>query len=171
MDDFIGRFEGRVSALASAHTLLVSSDWKGADLAELARQQLAPYVTDNPNRLRLKGKPVSLPADLATPFGLVLHELATNAAKYGSLSVSSGAVNVTWTTAMRNNQDMFRLVWKETGGPPIARPTVTGLGHILIESAISGVHIERHFKSSGLVCTMELVPSEASGDGADDQQP
>ena len=71
LSDFLERFEGRLSALASAHTLLVGSEWRGADLGELARQQLAPYITDNPNRLRLEGDPVSLPADLATPVGLV----------------------------------------------------------------------------------------------------
>ena len=78
-------FEGRLSALASVHTLLVESlvesEWKGADLAELANQQLALYRPQQPDRLRIEGERVLLPADLATPFGLVLHELATNAAR------------------------------------------------------------------------------------------
>jgi two-component system CheB/CheR fusion protein len=170
MEDFIERFEGRLSALASAHTLLVGSDWKGADLAELARKQLAPHITDSPNRLRLEGDPVSLPAHLATPFGLVLHELATNAAKYGSLSVSSGTVNVAWTTSMRNNQHMLRLVWTEAGGPRVVRRTTSGFGHTLIEGAIPGAHVAWEFQPSGLVCTIELALSEANGHGAEEPQ-
>jgi two-component system, chemotaxis family, CheB/CheR fusion protein len=165
MNDFIERFEGRLAALASAHTLLVGSDWKGADLAELARQQLAPYITDNPSRLRLEGEPISLSADLATPVGLVLHELATNAAKYGSLSVSAGAVSVSWTNGMRNNHRMLKLIWKETGGPAAGKPTTAGIGDTLVNNVIPGAHVEREFASAGLVCTIELAVTESVEDG------
>ncbi len=85
-DDFIERFGGRLLALGTAHSLLVQSDWHGADLGALARIQLEPYISDNPDRLRIEGEPVLLPADLATPFSLVLHELATNTSKYGWLA-------------------------------------------------------------------------------------
>jgi two-component system, chemotaxis family, CheB/CheR fusion protein len=165
MNDFIERFEGRLAALASAHTLLVGSEWKGADLAELARQQLAPYITDNPSRLRLEGEPISLSADLATPVGLVLHELATNAAKYGSLSVSAGAVSVSWTNGMRNNHRMLKLIWKETGGPAAGKPTTAGIGDTLVNNVIPGAHVEREFASAGLVCTIELPVTESVEDG------
>jgi two-component system CheB/CheR fusion protein len=165
MDDFIEHFEGRLAALASAHTLLVGSDWKGADLAELARQQLAPYITDNPNRLRLDGEPTSLSADLATPLGLVLHELATNAAKYGSLSVSTGAVTVSWANSMRNNHRVLMLIWKETGGPGAGKPRATGLGDALINHVIPGAHVERKFEPGGLVCTIEMTLTETVEDG------
>src|SRR5262249_55054800 len=84
-DDFGKRFGGRLSALGVAHSLIVGSNWKGADLGALTRSQLEPYAaTDNPKRLRIEGEPVVLPPDLALPFGLVLHELATNAAKHGA---------------------------------------------------------------------------------------
>jgi len=165
LNDFLERFEGRLSALASAHTLLVGSEWEGADFGELAREQLAPYITDSPNRLRLEGEPVSLPASLATPFGLVLHELATNAAKYGSLSAPSGTVSVAWTTATRNNQHMLRVVWTETDGPRPITPAANGFGHTLIESAIPGAHVKREYRPSGLVCTIEIALPEANGDG------
>src|SRR5262249_42577245 len=85
-EDFIEHFGGRLLALDTAHSLLIQSDWKGADLAALAQRQLEPYTSDNPGRLRIEGETVVLSADLATPFGLVLHELTTNAAKYGSLT-------------------------------------------------------------------------------------
>jgi two-component system, chemotaxis family, CheB/CheR fusion protein len=171
LDQFIGRFEGRLAALASAHTLLVSSDWKGADLAELARGQLAPYIAGNPDRLRLQGERLSLPADLATPLGLALHELATNAVKHGSLSVPSGTVNVSWTTGGRNAPRALKLVWTESGGPPARKPETSGFGNTLIDSVIPGAKVRRQFRPSGLVCTIELTPPEAADNGTVAQIP
>jgi two-component system, chemotaxis family, CheB/CheR fusion protein len=78
--------------------------------------QLEPYASDNLERLVIEGEPVSLPADLATPVGLVFHELAANAAKYGSLSVVSGRVAVTWTLAARNHDRLLNIIWHEQGG-------------------------------------------------------
>ena len=72
-DDFVTRFDGRLSALADSHALPVESDWRGADLATLALRQLEPYVSDNSARIKVAGEPIALPADIATPFGLVLH--------------------------------------------------------------------------------------------------
>jgi two-component system CheB/CheR fusion protein len=155
-EDFGERFEARLSALANAHSLLVSSDWEGADFAELSRQQLAPYIADNPDRLRLDGPAVSLTPDLATPFGLVLHELATDAAKYGSLSVGTGSVSLSWTIAPRDQQRIFKVVWQESGPPATAEQRTTGLGSALIDRVIPGASVEREFRLDGLVCTMEL---------------
>ena len=164
--EFVERFEGRLAALATAHTLLVGSDWQGADLTELARQQLAPHLTDNPNRLQLKGDSVLLPADLATPFGLVMHELGTNAAKYGSLSVSSGTVGVSWTVDTGNKPHRLRLVWKERGGPPPGEPKAGGFGSALIDSVIPGARVEREFRPEGFVCTVDVELPETPEDGA-----
>jgi two-component system, chemotaxis family, CheB/CheR fusion protein len=163
--EFVERFEGRLAALASAHTLLVGSDWRGADLGELARQQLAPHLTDNPNRLHLKGESTLLPADLATPFGLVMHELATNAAKYGSLSASSGTVGLSWTVDTGNKPHRLRLVWEERGGPPPGEPKAGGFGSALIDSVIPAAHVEREFRPEGLVCTVEVELPETPEDG------
>jgi two-component system CheB/CheR fusion protein len=154
--EFVERFEGRLAALATAHTLLVGSDWQGADLGELAREQLAPHLTDNPNRLHLDGDSILLPADLATPFGLVLHELATNAAKYGSLSVSNGTVGVSWTEDARNKPHRLRLIWEERGGPPPGKPKAGGFGSALIDSVIPGARVEREFRPVGFACTIEV---------------
>jgi two-component system, chemotaxis family, CheB/CheR fusion protein len=164
MDEFMERFEGRLAALASAHTLLVGSDWQGADLGELARQQLAPYVSAAPKRLRLEGEPLLLPAGLATPFGLVLHELATNAAKHGSLSLAKGTVKLAWSVNERNNQHVLKVIWEENGGPRTAKPTAAGFGSTLIDSAIPGAHVERKFRPTGLVCTIDVVLPEAADD-------
>ncbi len=168
-EDFVERFEGRLAALATAHTLLAGSDWKGADFGEIARQQLAPYVMDNPDRLRLRGETLSLPADLATPFGLVLHELATNAAKYGSLSVASGTVGISWTTDTTNKQRALKVVWQESGGPSVPLPTADGFGMTLISSVIPGARVDRDFRREGFACTIELTLPERADDGPDPQ--
>ena len=169
-EDFAERFEARLSALASAHSLLVSSDWQGADFAELARQQLAPYITDNPNRLRLQGPPLSLSADLATPFGLVLHELATNAAKHGSLSVGAGTVTLSWTISETNPQRSLKVVWEEGGAPNATEIKSVGMGSALIDRVIPGAQVEREYRPGGLVCTIELPMPEATKDGGHDRR-
>lgn len=154
--EFVERFSGRLLALANAHGVLVKSDWQGADLEALTRAQLNPYIADRHDRLRIDGPAVSLPPDLATPFSLVLHELATNAAKYGALARPSGSVSVTWQVPALNGGQALHLVWRESGGaaPSPSRPP--GLGSRLIENAIPGANVRRQFAATGLVCTIEL---------------
>ena len=160
-EQLIARFEGRLLALAGAHTLLVQSDWEGADLRELARQQLGPLAADNPDRVRIEGEPILLPPDIATPFGLVLHELATNAAKHGALSNHTGSVAATWTTARRNNQPSLRFDWKETDGPAVREPATHGFGSTLIDTAIPGAQVKREFRPDGFGCTIDVPLPEA----------
>jgi two-component system, chemotaxis family, CheB/CheR fusion protein len=152
----VEQLEGRLSALASSHNLLVESDWKGADLGELAHQQFKAHTTESPNHLRIEGEPIVLPPDLATPFGLVLHELATNAAKHGALSTSRGRVSVTWSVSLRNRHRTLAFEWKETNGPAVNRSATSGFGSTLIQSAIPGAQVNREFRDDGLVCTIEL---------------
>ena len=114
----------------------------------------------------MQGKAILLPADLATPVGLVLHELATNAAKYGSLSVATGTVSVSWATSGRNNQRRLKLVWEEGGGPRAGKPKTDGFGNALIDSVIPGAQVERELRTGGLVCTIDLALPEAADDGA-----
>ncbi len=168
-EEELKRFEGRLAALAGAHTLLVELDWKGADLSELAHQQLNAYGGENPDRLRIAGEAVLLPADVATPFGLVLHELATNAAKYGALSNQTGKVSVTWTVSRGNKGRLIRVEWLETGGPPVQKPAAGSFGTTLIESAIPGATVKREFRAGGLACTIELELPEAAQNGAGDK--
>jgi two-component system, chemotaxis family, CheB/CheR fusion protein len=155
-EQLVARFDGRLAALANAHTLLVQSEWKGADLAELARQQLGGQATENPDRVSIEGEPILLPPDVATPFGLVLHELATNAAKHGALSNHSGKVTATWTANGRNNQRFLKFDWKEVDGPAVRAPNAHGFGSTLIDTAIPGAQVKREFRPDGFVCTIEV---------------
>jgi len=104
---FVAQFDDRLSALAKSHSLLVESDWAGADLGTLVSHQLDPYVGREPGRLRVEGEALSLSPDLASPFGLILHELATNAAKYGALSQPDGKLSLSWTTARSAHPEIY----------------------------------------------------------------
>jgi two-component system, chemotaxis family, CheB/CheR fusion protein len=126
--DFVPRFDGRLEALASAHTLLSEPKWEGADLAELVRKLLSPYAAEGSSRYRLEGEPMVLSAELATPFGLVLHELATNAAKYGSLSRTGGTILINWIVNSINGQRILEFLWEEHGGPSVQEPVEPSLG-------------------------------------------
>jgi two-component system CheB/CheR fusion protein len=154
--DFVPRFDGRLEALASAHTLLSESSWEGADLAELVRKLLAPYAADGQARYHLEGGAVVLSPELATPFGLVLHELATNATKYGSLSRVGGTILITWSVEPRNDQRFLEFLWEEHGGPPVVQPVERGLGSALIEGAVPNATVRRQFHTDGLVCAIRV---------------
>jgi two-component system CheB/CheR fusion protein len=165
-EDFVERFEGRLAALASVHNRLVQSEWQGADLATLARDHLAPYVSGRPDRLCCEGEPVALPADLATPFGLVLHELATNAAKHGSLSVPAGRIELQWQFIAEKDGRILELAWHEQNGPQVTPPARPGLGSAVIERAIPNATVRREFREDGLFCTITVpLPEERGGGG------
>lgn len=108
---------------------------------------------------------MTLGADLATPFGLVLHELATNAAKYGSLSTPEGEVHVTWTV-VGGNPKRLRMLWEEKNGPTVATPETTGFGTTLIERGIPDAKVRREFRPEGFVCSIEVVLRETPANGA-----
>jgi two-component system CheB/CheR fusion protein len=162
-EEFVERFDGRLSALANTHSLLVETDWRGADLGILARQQLKAFTDGNLDRVHLNGEPVALPADLATPFGIVFHELTVNAAKYGSLSQPSGTVNVNWTLNSGNQPPILKVVWVEKGGPPAMQAGKSGFGTALIENGIPGATVNREFTPEGLICQIELPLRETTG--------
>jgi two-component system CheB/CheR fusion protein len=161
--DFVESFDGRLSALARAHALLVASEWAGAEIGDMAREQLQPYLADDAERLRISGEAVLLPADIATPFGLVLHELATNAAKYGALSRRKGTVSLSWTVKSRGDERAVTVVWKEQGGPAVKAPKASGLGSTLIERVIPNATVKREFAADGFVCTIAFVLKPDSG--------
>jgi two-component sensor histidine kinase len=131
---FKGAFAGRIQALSIAHDMLTRTRWIGIGLSELLEAVLAPYR--NEGRIVLDGAPVLLPARVIVPLSMVLHELATNASKYGSLSASQGAVHLRWEI-IQNGTPQVRIVWSEHGGPPVNASKRTGFGTTLIQRVIA----------------------------------
>jgi len=127
------KFEGRLGALAEAHNLLSTDKWQGSDLAEVVSRVLQPYSINNPERVRMFGPAVPLSPRLAVVLSMILHEIATNAAKYGSLSNDTGTVVLDWEVVEANTGRQLRLIWTEAGGPPVVAPVQRGFGSRLIE--------------------------------------
>ena len=163
-EEFVERFDARLAALAEAHNLLVESNWRGAELGELARKQLEPYATAQPGKIRIEGEPIILPADLATPFGLVLHELATNAAKHGALSRAKGTVSLSWSLKSGNNPPLLTVLWEEHGGPAVTKPKASGFGSALIKGGIPSAQVKYEFRRNGVICKIELPLQPAAED-------
>jgi two-component sensor histidine kinase len=117
--------EGRILALANVHSLLVEARWIGAELSTIAKQELAPYFKEGEMRVRFDGPHVALAPNSARSIAAILHELATNAAKYGALSSLDGRIDLSWS---RESSGRVELCWTETGGPPVKKPTRMGFG-------------------------------------------
>jgi two-component sensor histidine kinase len=158
-------FAARLISLAGAHDLLTRGNWEGAGLAEVAQEALGPHLGDG--RIALSGPNLRLSPKAAVAFGMAFHELATNAAKYGALSVPEGRITLAWEV----EGEGFRLRWMERGGPPVAPPTHRGFGSRLLER---GLPHELHgalrldFRPGGLDCTISapltaLTPPQEIG--------
>jgi two-component sensor histidine kinase len=127
------KFEGRLGALAEAHNLLSQEKWQGSELADVVKRVLQPYVLNNPERIKMFGPAVPLPPRLAVVLSMILHEIATNAAKYGALSNDNGQIALDWEVLEDDGTRKLRLIWTETGGPPVVAPVQRGFGSRLIE--------------------------------------
>ena len=159
---YIAAIEGRIAALARAHTLLAQSRWQGADLARLVDDELAAYRTGDPQKLTTAGPDVSIEPRAAQTLALALHELSTNAAKYGALSVVSGRVRLTWEL----RADRLILRWIEGGGPTTAPPACPGFGIRVISASIERqLDGEARFewRSEGLHCTLAVPCGDRIG--------
>jgi PAS domain S-box-containing protein len=150
--------EGRIRALANVHALFVQSRWTGAELRNLLAQELSPYCQDGETRARTEGPSLLLEPNTAQAIAVTLHELATNAAKYGAWSVPQGLVRVEWS---RESDGRLLLRWSETGGPTVKAPTHKGFGTRVMESMIRGQlkgEVNVDWRSEGLVCEI-VVPA------------
>ena len=132
-EDFNAGFAARIGALASSHDLLVTQEWRGADIRDVVRTQLEPFQQHDQSRLTIKGPGLLLSPKAVEQIGMALHELATNATKYGALSAPAGAVSISWTVAADGSEpEQLRIVWHEHGGPPTMSPRREGFGHMVI---------------------------------------
>jgi two-component sensor histidine kinase len=148
-------FEARLQALARANRALVKSNWGGIDLNQLVRAELEVFS----QRASIRGVSVLLSPQHAQNFALAIHELATNAAKYGALSTATGKVQVSWTIEPDQAGSVLKFKWKESGGPPVDPPTRLGFGSQLLKGIFSDVSLE--YPVQGLTCEIEvhLVPA------------
>jgi PAS domain S-box-containing protein len=166
MDEFGTAISGRIRSMANAHTLLSQSRWQGVAVAALVRQELAPY--ESGHNTMIEGPNVRLVAEASQAVTTVLHELATNAAKYGALSAPAGEVAVRWHFADGPaGRPGLIITWAERGGPPVAPPRRAGFGSRVIRGTIShqlGGHVDLTFAAAGVSCTIEL-PSERIDQG------
>jgi PAS domain S-box-containing protein len=124
----------RLRSLAQTHAMLIDKEWHGADLAEVVRTEMSPYG----DRVQVEGPDLMLTAKAAQNFALALHELATNAAKYGALSSRTGRVHISWSTSKQNGGPLFAFRWQERGGPPVSPPANKGFGSVVLEQVMAG---------------------------------
>ncbi len=153
--DFKNAVEGRLQALANVHTLFVESRWSGAELHDLITKELVPYLKGDGTRVAIEGPALKLETSTAQTIAVVFHELATNAVKYGALSVRKGRIGVSWT-----RPQIGRLVvrWTETGGPAVTPPTRNGFGTRVMTNMIHQAKGEIGFdwQPAGLACEIAL---------------
>ncbi|MGH1587783.1 HWE histidine kinase domain-containing protein [Methylobacterium phyllosphaerae] len=141
IESFYEAFVGRIKSLAHTHSVLTEDTWQTASLADLLRNELKPYAEVAPDgaaegRISLDGPAIDLPSEIAVPIGMAIHELTTNAAKYGALSNRTGRVAVEWSLEPGGPAGILRFSWRESGGPPVAPPSRQGFGSRLLQRVL-----------------------------------
>jgi two-component sensor histidine kinase len=162
-------FEARLFALAKAHDVLTRENWEGASLHDLVEEALAAHRDKSAARFEIDGPDVRLSPSIALAIAMALHELATNATKYGALSNETGGVRLHWSVTVANGGPALHLSWTEVGGPPVTSPTRKGFGSRLIERGLAADldgEVRLEFRPAGLVCTIHapLLPPDAKTD-------
>jgi two-component sensor histidine kinase len=156
--DFVAALEGRIQSMAAAHHLLSSRQWQGMSLTELVRRELAPYSTSN--NTDISGPEVVLKPEAGQAIAMVLHELATNAAKYGSLSATGGHVSVTWSHRPEGHaRNWLCIHWEERGGPNVVPQVQSGYGTSVIRDLIPyelGGTVDLVHSPEGVCCKLEI---------------
>jgi two-component sensor histidine kinase len=160
-------FEERLLTLSNVHSLLTDESWDGAELHAVIRASLRPHLVDGRSRIAFEGPDFRLRSKSALALSMALHELGTNALKYGALSVETGRVALHWTT----DDGRFRLCWQEDGGPPVSLPSRTGFGSRMIERGLSAelqgkVNID--YRPAGVICIIDAPLDVVRDEGAVD---
>lgn len=165
LEGFRASFEARIIALSATHNVLTRSGWEGAGLREILLSELQPYGEE---RVRLRGAEVELEARQALALGMVFHELATNAAKYGALSNAKGVVTVTWSVDLDARRTL-EIGWRESGGPQVAVPLRRGFGSRLIQGGVGqelGGEVALDYAPEGFCCTLRVPLSDGASAAA-----
>lgn len=173
--DFEARFSGRLQALAASHDLLVQRDWHGVSVADLVKSQLGHYLDAHASQIEISGTQMIVTPEAAQNIGLAVHELSTNAAKYGALSVPHGRVRVRWRCSGDSAEEArFKMLWIEDGGPQVAPPAHRGFGQVVMEQlAARALHGEAvlDFRPEGVRWMLDIPASHILWEGpADDDQ-
>lgn len=146
---------GRIQSLARTHGLLAAARWEGADLKQIVTEELAPYTRGEDALAHISGPALHLTPAAAQALALVVHELATNAAKYGALSVPGGCIEVEWS----GDAETISLEWRERGGPPVAPPSRHGFGTTVLQTSVGRQmrgQVALDWRQEGLCCTLTL---------------
>jgi PAS domain S-box-containing protein len=155
-------FEGRLIALSLAHDQLTRRHWTSADLRDIVEGATAPHLAhppEAPDQIGIAGEPIMVTPRVALTLALGLHELTTNATKYGALSVPAGRIEVSWKIERQPQRPLLRIEWRERGGPPVTAPERQGFGTRFIEGSVASElqgKATLNYDPAGLICTMEI---------------
>ncbi len=166
LEAFAASFSARLMALAKTHDLLTRGEWQGAALQGIVEAELAPYQNESSTRWKTDGPVILLTAKTALALGMAFHELATNAAKHGALSVPNGRVEVTWELRSDETGRRLRLLWGEAGGPPVLGPGRKGFGTRLISDGLAyelDGEVTLEFDATGVRCAIDVPLGETEG--------
>ncbi|MCJ2185505.1 CHASE domain-containing protein [Novosphingobium beihaiensis] len=161
IDDFTESLTARIRALSATHDLLSQSDWRHAAIGDIVRSELAPYMGGHESHVEMSGPDIKLAPNDAMSLGLAIHELATNAAKYGALSTIEGRIHIHWVLL---SAELAEIHWREEGGPPVVEPDKRGFGRDLIEKIVAHElksDVDLQFNPGGVECCLK-VPVRAA---------
>jgi two-component sensor histidine kinase/PAS domain-containing protein len=166
VDDFLERFSARLCAIGCSHDLLVADDWQGASLRMLVEQQLYTHADRFGEQIAIEGEDVILKPEAVHNLGLALHELATNAQKYGSLSQPEGQIRIQWKFCEEASK--LKLTWQERGGPKVSPPERSGFGRAMIENVVGQAlegDVTLSFPEKGVRCEIVIPAAQVTSRG------
>jgi two-component sensor histidine kinase len=164
-EDGRASFEARLRALSTAHNLLTRDNWERASLAETVGTAVEATAGSDSSRVHLDGNDINLPPQPALSVAMIIHELCTNAIKYGALSNDRGRVHLSWTTEQDTGAAVLTMVWREVDGPPVRSPSERGFGTRLIQRGLSAElsgEAKIDFAPGGVVCTIRARIADPS---------
>lgn len=160
LEEYKRKLRDRIQSMARSHTLLTENAFQRAQISRILANELEAYADSSGDRITLEGPEIDLSAEVAVSLGMAFHELATNAGKYGSLSVEGGRLSVVWTMSEGEQGRRLHINWRESGGPPVSPPTRSGFGSRLLDNVIGGQlrgRVQLRFEPDGLIAEIEAA--------------